>query len=79
METLLITISGFILNILGSLPKEKEAVEFNEYKFVVERVLRNRILKVRIEKKQSDMKDHLFYIGLLNSSLQNPSHGCSKH
>ena len=50
------TISGFILNILGSLPKEKEAVEFNGYEFIVERVLRNRILKVRIEKKQSGLK-----------------------
>ena len=47
------TISGFILGILGSLPKEKESVEFNGYRFVVERVARNRILKVRIEKKQS--------------------------
>jgi gliding motility-associated protein GldE len=51
------TISGFILNILGSLPKEKETVEFNGYEFVVERVLRNRILKVRIEKKSTDSKN----------------------
>lgn len=50
------TISGFILSILGSLPKEKESVEFNGYQFVVERVARNRILKVRIEKKQSGLK-----------------------
>ena len=50
------TISGFILSILGSLPKEKETIEFNGYQFVVERVARNRILKVRIEKKHSDMK-----------------------
>lgn len=50
------TISGFILNILGYLPKEKESVEFNSYQFVVERVLRNRILKVRIERKQSGLE-----------------------
>jgi gliding motility-associated protein GldE len=50
------TISGFILNILGSVPKEKEMVKFNGYEFIVERVLRNRILKVRIEKKPSDSK-----------------------
>jgi len=50
------TISGFILRILGSLPKEKESVEFNGYQFVVERVVRNRILKVRIEKKPSGLK-----------------------
>ncbi|MFQ5583052.1 MAG: transporter associated domain-containing protein, partial [Calditrichia bacterium] len=50
------TISGFILNILGSLPKEKEKVEFNQYQFVVERIRKNRILKVRIEKKKSGLK-----------------------
>lgn len=49
------TISGFILSSLGSLPKEKESIEYNGYHFVVERVLRNRILKVRIERKPSDV------------------------
>ena len=56
MEEGVETISGFILNILGSLPKEKEAVDFNSYHFIVERVIRNRIMKVRIEKVKPDMK-----------------------
>jgi len=50
------TISGFILNILGALPKEKESVEFEQYQFVVERVRKNRILKVRIVKNKAGMK-----------------------
>ncbi len=44
------TISGFILNLLGALPQEKESAEYNGYQFVVEEIDRNRILKVRIEK-----------------------------
>ena len=43
------TISGFILNLLGSLPKEKEEVKYQNYKFTVEKINRNRILKVRLE------------------------------
>lgn len=44
------TISGFILNLLGSLPQEKETVKFQNYQFTVEKINRNRILKVRLEK-----------------------------
>jgi len=44
------TISGFILNLLGSLPKENEEVKFENYKFTVVKINRNRILKVRFEK-----------------------------
>lgn len=44
------TISGFILNLLGSLPQEKETVKFQDYQFTVEKINRNRILKVRLEK-----------------------------
>lgn len=44
------TISGFILNLLGSLPKEKEEVNYQNLKFTVENINRNRILKVRLEK-----------------------------
>jgi CBS domain containing-hemolysin-like protein len=43
------TISGFILNLLGSLPKEKEHVKFQNYQFTVEKISKNRILKVRLE------------------------------
>ena len=44
------TISGFILNLLGALPQEKETVRYQNYKFTVEKINRNRILKVRLEK-----------------------------
>lgn len=44
------TISGFILNLLGALPREKETARYNGYQFVVEEIAKNRILKVRIEK-----------------------------
>ena len=44
------TISGFILNLLGALPREKESAQYNGYQFVVEEIDRNRILKVRIKK-----------------------------
>lgn len=47
------TISGFILNLLGSLPQEKEIVRFQDYRFTVEKINRNRILKVRLEKLSS--------------------------
>ncbi len=50
------TISGFILSKLGALPKEKEKVEYDGYIFIVERVTRNRIIKVRIEKIQPDVR-----------------------
>lgn len=44
------TISGFILNILGSLPRAKEQVTFGDYLFTVEKINKNRILKIRIER-----------------------------
>ncbi len=43
------TISGFILTLLGSLPKEKEIAHYNGYHFIVERTSKNRILQVRIQ------------------------------
>jgi len=43
------TISGFILKLLGALPKEKQEVMYEDKRFIVEKINRNRILKVRIE------------------------------
>lgn len=43
------TISGFILSLLGSLPKEKESIMFENKRLTVEKINRNRILKVRID------------------------------
>ncbi len=50
------TISGFILSLLGSLPTAHELVEYDGYRFVVEEVAKNRILKVRIQKNNPDVK-----------------------
>ncbi|GAB4376572.1 MAG: hemolysin family protein [Calditrichia bacterium] len=44
------TISGLILNLLGALPKEKETVVSGNYRLTVEKVVKNRILKVLVEK-----------------------------
>lgn len=49
------TIGGFLLNILGTLPKEKETTRYGKYQFVVEKIAKNRILKVRIEKIKPDV------------------------
>lgn len=49
------TIGGFLLNILGTLPKEKETTQYGKYQFVVEKIAKNRILKVRIEKNKTDV------------------------
>lgn len=55
------TISGFILSLLGSLPKADEKARYNGYLFVVEKIAKNRILQVRIEKSPSnvDVKNEL--------------------
>lgn len=39
---------GFIIGILGRLPKNSEIVHYYSYKFIVEQVSKNRIIKVRI-------------------------------
>lgn len=44
------TISGFILNQLGALPNEKEETTYLNYKFTVEKINRNRILQVKVER-----------------------------
>jgi gliding motility-associated protein GldE len=49
------TISGFILSLLGTLPKEKQVTRYGKNQFVIEKVAKNRILKVRIEKNKPDI------------------------
>ena len=49
------TISGFILNLLGALPQEKESAHHNGNKFTVESIDRNRILKIRVEKNSASI------------------------
>lgn len=49
------TVGGFLLNILGTLPEEKETTRYGKYQFVVEKIAKNRILKVRIEKNKPEV------------------------
>ncbi|RME31778.1 MAG: hemolysin, partial [Candidatus Zixiibacteriota bacterium] len=46
------TISGFILNLTGEMPQPNQTVQYNGCIFTVEEIDRNRILKVRIEKRE---------------------------
>lgn len=42
------SLAGFILSLTGYVPEEKEKVEFGNYSFVIEKIDRNRIVKVKI-------------------------------
>ena len=42
------SIGGFIIGIVGRIPNEKEEIRYENMKFIVEEVEKNRILKVRI-------------------------------
>ncbi|NLF24974.1 MAG: HlyC/CorC family transporter [Deltaproteobacteria bacterium] len=42
------TIAGFVINLLGRIPAVGEVIDFNGYKVKIERVHRNRIVRLRI-------------------------------
>ncbi len=42
------TLGGFLFGLFGSVPKEKQSINHENYKFVIEKVIRRRITKVRI-------------------------------
>jgi len=42
------SIGGFIIGILERFPNINEEINYNNYKFVIERIDRNRIKKIRI-------------------------------
>ncbi len=44
------SLGGFILNQTGYVPEEKEVLEYNRYKFVIEKIDRNRIILVKVSK-----------------------------
>jgi len=50
------SLGGFIFSRLGSIPKEKEFVQFGSYQFVVEKVVGRRIKSVRILEVQESEK-----------------------
>jgi gliding motility-associated protein GldE len=47
------TLGGFLLSELGEVPEEKVTVEFHNYDFSIEEVQGNRIVKVRIVKREA--------------------------
>ena len=42
------SLGGFILNLTGYVPVEKEVVEYNNYSFTIEKINRNRIIRVKL-------------------------------
>ena len=42
------SVAGLIIEELGRIPEEKDEIEINQVKFIVEEVDKNRIKKVRI-------------------------------
>ena len=42
------TLAGFLFGLFGSVPKEKQSVSYENKKFVIEKVIRRRITKVKI-------------------------------
>jgi len=44
------TIGGFLFGLFGSVPKDKQFIQYEDYKFTVEKIHKRRIQKVRITK-----------------------------
>ncbi len=44
------TLAGFLYGLFGSVPKEKQSITFENYKFIIEKVIRRRIKMVHIIK-----------------------------
>jgi len=44
------TFSGFILNLTGRIPKEKEEIVFNEYRIIIRKMAGNRIKELGVKK-----------------------------
>ena len=42
------TLAGFLYGLFGSVPKETQQIDYNDYHFVIEKVIRRRIKMVRI-------------------------------
>jgi putative hemolysin len=45
------TLGGFIFDLLGRVPKKGEKIKYQNYQMVIERVVKNRIRRVKIIKK----------------------------
>jgi len=44
------TIGGFILDVTGKIPREKDVINYENLKFTIEKVENRRIKKIRVEK-----------------------------
>lgn len=51
------TIGGFILEIIGKIPNEKDVINYENLKFTIEEVENRRIKKIRVEKLKEIEKD----------------------
>lgn len=50
------SLGGFIFNLIGSVPEKKQEIEYGTYKFIIEKITRNRILEVLIVKTKAEGK-----------------------
>lgn len=46
------TLAGFIFNLIGAVPAKKQQIDYDGYQFIIEKILRNRILEVMIIKTE---------------------------
>ena len=51
------SLGGFILTLTGYVPQEKEEVRYDSYKFVVEKIDRNRIIQIKISKNKTKLEN----------------------
>lgn len=46
------SLGGFIFDLIGSVPDNKQEIKYGTYKFVIEKIDRNRIVQVLLIKEQ---------------------------
>ena len=51
------SLGGFILSITGHIPEVRELVRFGNYLFTIERVVRNRIIRVKVTQNPQSFSD----------------------
>lgn len=52
------TLGGFILSLTGHVPKDNEVVKYNSYTFIIEKIERNRILRVKLKREAPSVEQH---------------------
>jgi CBS domain containing-hemolysin-like protein len=56
------SLGGFILSLIGSVPEKKQEIKYHNYKFIIEKIDRNRILEVLIIKTHPEDEQTLLEI-----------------